>query len=111
MRPAINAAREVAQFGKPLPREIGADLRAPDSVMAHEDDLFVRAERARPFLKAAQGQKARALNPRQLMLQRLAHVNQRHALARLHPRTELCRSNRLVIHVSLKLRIKRYFKL
>src|SRR5207237_1154275 len=80
-RPAVYAAREVVDFREALAREEGADLRAAHPVVAHEDRLPLAVERGRPLVEEAEREEARALDARQLVLLRLAHVNQERLVA------------------------------
>src|SRR5918993_249588 len=80
-RPAVDAARKVVEPGEALAGEDGADLRAADAVVAHDDGLARGVERAGPLLEAAERQQLRALDARQLELLRLAHVNQQQVVA------------------------------
>src|SRR5215217_2491849 len=79
-RPAVDAAGEVVDFLEALAREVGADLRAADAVVADEDRGALGVERRRPLVEEAQGQQPRALDPRQLVLLRLAHVHEQQVL-------------------------------
>src|SRR5256714_7386199 len=99
-RPAVNAAREVVDLREALAREEGADLRAAYAVVADEDGLAFGVERRGPIVEEAQGEQARALDARELVLFRLAHVNQEQLLAAAPPLLELRGRNRLEPHLS-----------
>jgi hypothetical protein len=90
-RPAVYAAFKVADFLKALPCQVGADLRAADSVMTHHDRFHLRVKRRRPLVEPAEGQQLRALKVRDVVLMALAHVYDEHPLATLTPLVELCR--------------------
>src|SRR2546421_1996460 len=99
-RPAVNAAREVVDFREALAREEGADLRAAYAVVADEDGLAFGVERRGPLVEEAQGQKARALDAREFVLLRLAHVNQEQLFAAASPLLEPRGRDRLEAHLS-----------
>jgi hypothetical protein len=83
-----------------LAREVRADLRAAYAVVANEDGLARGVERRRPLAEEAQGQKARALDARHLVLLRLAHVNQKEVFAVPLPLGELLWRYRLETHAA-----------
>src|SRR5256714_12529045 len=99
-RPAVNAAREVVDFREALAREEGADLRAAYAVVADEDGLAFGVERRGPLVEEAQGEKARALDAREFVLLRLAHVNQKQLFAAASPLLEPRGRDRLEAHLS-----------
>src|SRR2546423_8628585 len=99
-RPAVNAAREVVDLREALAREEGADLRAAYAVVADEDGLAFGVERRGPIVEEAQGEQARALDARELVLFRLAHVNQEQLFAAAPPLLELRGRDRLEAHLS-----------
>src|SRR5215204_1640237 len=99
-RPAVDAAREVVDLLEALAREEGADLRAAYAVVTEEDRLALGVERRCPLVEEAQGEEPRALDPRQFVLLRLAHVHEEQVAAAPHTLPKLFRRYRLEIHLA-----------